>query len=37
MINRDPGNSISFEDMQERISRIFKEDGDKPTFTTSMN
>ncbi len=37
MINRDPSNSVSFEDMQERISRIFKKDGEKPTFTTSMN
>lgn len=37
MINKDPGNTISFGDMQERIGRIFKKNGGKPTFTTSMN
>jgi hypothetical protein len=37
VINRDPDNTVSFDDMQERVGRIFKKDGNKPTFTTSMN
>jgi hypothetical protein len=37
VINRDPDNTISFNDMEERIGRIFKKNADKPTFTTSMN
>ncbi len=37
VINRDPDNTISFNDMQERVGRIFKKGGDKPAFTTSMN
>ena len=36
MVNMSPDNTISFQDMQERIWRIFKKDGDGPTFTTSM-
>jgi len=37
VINRDPDNTISFNDMQERVGRIFKNNEEKPTFTTSMN
>jgi hypothetical protein len=37
VINRDPDNTVSFNDMQERIGRIFKKSGEEPTFTTSMN
>jgi len=36
MINRDPDNTISFNDMQERIGRIFKKNGDKPTFSKNL-
>lgn len=37
VVNMSPDNTISFQDMQERIGRIFKKDGGAPTFTTSMN
>jgi len=37
VINRDPNNEISFDDMQERIQRIFKKGSGKPAYITSMN
>ncbi|MCX5815649.1 MAG: hypothetical protein NTX75_05315 [Proteobacteria bacterium] len=37
VVNMASDNTISFQDMQERVWRIFKKDGDGPTFTTSMN
>jgi hypothetical protein len=36
VINRDPNNVISFDDMQERIKRIFKKNTGEPTVSTSM-
>jgi hypothetical protein len=35
VINRDPGKAISFQDMQERIGRVFKDKGEAE-LTTSM-
>lgn len=37
VINRDPDNIISFNDMQERIGRIFQKNGKKPTVNTGVN
>ncbi|MEI6154645.1 MAG: hypothetical protein WCQ90_11215, partial [Deltaproteobacteria bacterium] len=36
VVNMSPDNTISFQDMQERVQRIFKKDGGGPTFSKNL-